>query len=338
MKLSGNFQPNVFFDFGHGAVYANRFAQAFMEFPFFHAEGENARYYVYAEDDDGNLYNTGFAWPRCAACFDTKGASCMKVDTNVLIGVDEDGVFDYSYNIPDYEDILSLKNSGINIAEKEPSGSYLDSWMYVCQSIVFMPQVRPLKKGGKTYCGVDKVSEGDKFCVAALGKGNPVYICSDRRMFMSQSYWYLNSNGKYDFSEGYYHPDEDTAYINDKGESIENVDDYSCKFLINGEFVSTLLLAPGTICTFEAVVDVFPINGVDTEVIYWVADSHAKWYEMKETGRVEWETLDFGYQTVYLPPKVYSTEKYSDDSYRVYYVDERDDSIAFEDRIIEFSE
>lgn len=82
IKLSGEFQPNVYFDFGQGKIFSNRWAHGYVPFDTMgwkKTEGEKPLY-AYAENEDGSVYNTGIECPSTLMCVDPNGGRNIKVD------------------------------------------------------------------------------------------------------------------------------------------------------------------------------------------------------------------------------------------------------------------
>lgn len=286
IKLSGEFQPNVYFDFGQGKIFCNRWAQGFVHPPFYPQEADNPLY-VYAEDDNGNLYNTGYICPRCASCIDPEVSANVKVDiTRNFVSID-------TYPNPEYggiwdnytgEYIANLRNAGINYFSKSPkSVDDLLEDTTIRPTIVFMPLVRDIVKNTVSYAKVDKVDEGDLFTVAVLpcadgepSKNDFLILCADKRLFIPQSY---KTDGEF---KRIFIPDENVMYY-ENNEKVENVDDYSCKFRVNGKFVNFLYLSAGSMVCLRTVVDTFNIRGVDTKVTYWEVDNALPMQEVNFT-------------------------------------------------------
>lgn len=82
IKLSGEFQPNVYLDFGQGKIFSNRWAHGYVPFDIMgwkKTDNENPLY-VYAENENGSLYNTGIECPSTLMCIDPNGERNIKID------------------------------------------------------------------------------------------------------------------------------------------------------------------------------------------------------------------------------------------------------------------
>lgn len=334
-KLTGEFQPNIHLDFGQGKAFSNKWAQGFTDFAFYPKEEDDALY-VYAEDESGNLYNTEYKCPRFVMCIDSKKTWNIKVDAGKMISIDTDediengGIYDNNKD----EYIANLKNAGVNYYSKNPKvvdDLYQD--ITFSPSLVIMPQVRPTKKGGKNYGSVEKVSDGDLYTISVLPKGGRIILCSDKRMFMQESYYELK-NGQYKFNGYRFTPDEDTIYYDSNGNKVENVDDYSAKFKVNGRFVSTLYLCTGAIVCLRTVVDTFNIGGVDTEVVYWEIDNNISLSEIREDGYIIFKQENGSYEETSLPSTTFANYEPSEDEYNQIEVNKVNNPDSFENSII----
>lgn len=102
MDLSGEFQPNIFLDFGRGKIFSNRWAHGNIPYDTMgwkKTEGEKPLY-VYAENEDGSVYNTGIECPSTLMCVDPNGGRNIKVDIfNGVCLSDYDMVLLSKYNL-----------------------------------------------------------------------------------------------------------------------------------------------------------------------------------------------------------------------------------------------
>lgn len=345
IKLSGEFQPNVYLDFGQGKIFSNRWAHGYVPFDTMGwKKTDNEKpLYVYAENDDGSLYNTGIECPSTLMCLDPNGNRSIKVDIfkgielnafGEIIRLDKYSLrFEYlsqkdvwtdeeeNEYLRLYDEIFTTKtdyetddgaylepiykNPGVNYKTKEPEeGKDLlkyersdanDALRYekavvIRPQALCMPMIRPVCQ---TYGdGEDKievffgtvtdVDEGDTYTITVLPNkfalfcedeiSNTVLLFADRRRLMAESYL---GKGADRIISGYT-PDKRIDY------SKDNVDNYSGRFKINGEFADLILLHTGTTITLKAVHDHVTIAGEEKDIVYWNVENRNAFKKFSE--------------------------------------------------------
>lgn len=338
IKLSGEFQPNVYLDFGQGKIFSNRWAHGYVPFDTmgWKKTTNEKPLYVYAENEDGSLYNTGIECPSTLMCIDPNGEKSIKVD--IFKGIELTGAdeilrldkynlrFDYLYQKIELDELTDEeeeefwrlmdeifttnnwypihKNPGVNYKTKEPKGigdlltydkykfstsnsvEWIEYAVVIRPQALCMPMIRPVRKvidGTEYYLAETEVEEGDTYTITVLPNkftflcedkiSNTVFLFADKRRLMAESYAGLVQTN-YIFEE--FCPDKTIVESDEYGNVMEkeNIDDYSGRFKINGEFADLILLHTGTTITLKAVYDHVTIDGEEKNIVYWNVENH----------------------------------------------------------------
>lgn len=263
VRLSRKFQPSVFFNFGEGEIFSNKFAESLRPFSLSTAEGlngdgtrsfENVYRYDY---QNHNYIETDRKCPRCAMGVGGNESNNIKVDL-----------------------LQSSYVSDGELVKIEDRGIYWDSWEETeCvykPSIIAMPQYAPIVRNGEFY-GADNVRYLDgEVCtivvepnnamryflenpnesysgdVASIIRRSSIMLFADKRRLKVESY------------------DEDGNYAPDSL-SIEG----NNMFKVGDSFCDCLCLGVGSIVKLRTVVDT--IDGED--YVYWEVENHHSFHE-----------------------------------------------------------
>lgn len=196
------------------------------------------------------------------------------------------------------------KTPGVNYNTKEPKGTgdllTYDSYEFSTSNSVelieypvvirpqalCMPMIRPVRKvidGTEYYLAETEVEDGDTYTITVLPNkftsfcedkiSNTVFLFADKRRLMAESYTGLVQTN-YIFEK--FCPDSTIVESDEYGNIIEkeNIDYYSGRFKINGEFADLILLRTGTTITLKAVYDHVTIDGEEKNIVYWNVENH----------------------------------------------------------------
>ena len=84
--LSGVYQPSVFFDFGEGKLFSNKFAESLRPFPLMSGKTDNGQPIYSYNDNSGRYEKTDRICPRCVAGIGNNESNNIKVDmANVVL-------------------------------------------------------------------------------------------------------------------------------------------------------------------------------------------------------------------------------------------------------------
>lgn len=242
--LSGSFQPSIFFDFGEGKLFSNKFADSLRPFPLLSGKTDNGQPIYSYNDNSGRYEETDRICPRCVAGIGNNESNNIKVDMgNVVLLGDEGILFNRS-------DVEPMTNTGYR------------------PSVIAMPQYAPIVHDGVVYGEADVITpvDGELFTIVVepnidlmheiedpryttyeyitgLIRRSSVLLCADRRRFKAEAY------NSIEFS-----PED--------GEQ----DDMKYKFKIGDEYCDFISLGVGSIIKMRCV--------VEEDIVYWVVENH----------------------------------------------------------------
>lgn len=269
VRLSGKFQPSVFFNFGEGEVFSNKFAESLRPFSLHTAEGmngdgkrsfENVYQYDY---NNHNYIKTDRKCPRCALEIGGNESNNIKVDLLKLSYV-SDG------------ELVKIEDRGIYWDSYGWVGNEEDSKCAYKPSIIAMPQYAPIVRDGIIYdADYARYSDGEVFTIvvepnnpmshflsnprrtssdyiSALIRRSSIILFADKRRLKTESY----------DEDGYYAPD-----------SYETEGRY--KFKIGDSLCDCLCLGVGSMVKLRTVVDTID----DEDYVYWEVENHHSFHE-----------------------------------------------------------
>lgn len=237
--LSGSFQPSIFFDFGEGKLFSNKFAESLRPFPLMSGKelknGVVSGQYIYALKN-GRYEKTDRICPRCIVGLGGNESNNIKVDVTKVVLLKDEGP-------------LFLKDS----VEPEVEVGYRPS-------VICMPQYAPITHNGVVYGEADPIKpiDGELFTVVVepnyditydlqnnpneefIRKGS-VLLCADKRRFKAEAY------NSYSF-----------------------VQEEEYKFKIGDEYCDFISLGVGSIIKIRSVVD--DVDG--KEIVCWIVENH----------------------------------------------------------------
>lgn len=240
--LSGEYQPSIFFDFGEGKLFSNKFAESLRPFPLMSGKTDNGQP-IY-EMKDGRYEMTDSICPRCIASIGGNESNNIKVDMGNVVLLGDEGIL---FNRSDVEPMIEVGYR---------------------PSVIAMPQYAPIAHDGVVYGEADAITpvDGELFTIvvepnidlmheiedprnttqdyiAKLIRRSSVLLCADRRRFKAEAY------NSIEFS-----PED--------GEQ----DDMKYKFKIGDEYCDFISLGVGSIIKMRCV--------VEEDIVYWVVENH----------------------------------------------------------------
>lgn len=240
--LSGEYQPSIFFDFGEGKLFSNKFAESLRPYPLMSGKTDNGQP-IY-EMKNGRYEKTDRACPRCIASIGDNESNNIKVDMGNVVILEDEGIL---FNKDDAE---PMTNTGYR------------------PSVIAMPQYAPIVHDGVVYGEADPIApvDGELFTIvvepnidlmheiedpryttqdyiAGLIRRSSVLLCADRRRFKAEAY------NSIEFS-----PED--------GEQ----DDMKYKFKVGDEYCDFISLGVGSIIKMRCV--------VEEDLVYWIVENH----------------------------------------------------------------
>lgn len=242
--LSGSFQPSIFFDFGEGKLFSNKFAESLRPFPFMSGKTDNGQPIYSYNDNSGRYEKTDRICPRCVAGIGNNESNNIKVDMANVVLLGDEGIL---FNRGDVEPMIEVGYR---------------------PSVIAMPQHAPISHNGVVYGAADPILpvDGELFSmvvepnidlmfdidntkyttheyITGLIRKSSVLLCADRRRFKAEAY------NSYEYSP----------------EDVE-LDEIKYKFKVGDEYCDFISLGVGSIIKMRCVVD-----GDD---VYWVVENH----------------------------------------------------------------
>lgn len=242
VRLSGEFQPSIFLDFGEGMLSSNKFAESLRPFPLMSGKTDNGQP-IY-ELKNGRYEMTDRICPRCIASIGGNESNNIKVDMGNVVIFEDEGIL---FNRSDVEPMIEVGYR---------------------PSVIAMPQHAPIVHDGVVYGEAGPIApvDGELFTIVVepnidlmyeidnprntsrdyitkLIRRSGVLLCADRRRFKAEAY------NSYEYSP----------------EDVE-LDEIKYKFRVGDNYCDFISLGVGSIIKMRCV--------AEADDVYWIVENH----------------------------------------------------------------
>lgn len=294
IKLTNEFLPSVYIDFGEGKLFSNKIAEYFHRFDMW-AGNE----YMYASNDDGETFYstedtpTPIKFPRVAMSISRSTGNNIKVNQTDEVMFYDDG-YEVLHEGELIKEIYDVSYPSLLFYEGETLADQMQGGMMCSPALICMPQYASIIHDGQVVSEGEKtIGEGERFNILVEASkhikhnyNEGVYVVADQRRFIQSSYRMVDNQMKYA-------PKDD-----------ETIDE--CVFLIGGKECDAIFLTYGSFLKLRTDI-------VDGKVLFIVENASAYKESEAEVGvshHLYWENgkvVNAGWDYVNPIERIYAT-------------------------------